>query len=150
MQNSDLRPVLRTLLLRKPSEVPDIARLILQGYPEARVLAFHGDLGAGKTTLIKALCQVLGVKDATSSPSFALVNEYQTAGGDPVYHFDLYRLKDAAELDAIGFTEYVDSGHYCFIEWPELADELLPPGTLHVSMEAAPNGVRTITLALDR
>jgi tRNA threonylcarbamoyladenosine biosynthesis protein TsaE len=145
---ADLRPVLATLTLRKPAEAPEIARLILQGYPEARVLAFHGDLGAGKTTLIKAMGQVLGVADAMSSPTFALVNEYQ-AGGGPVYHFDLYRLKDAAELDAIGFTEYVDSGHYCFIEWPELAADLLPPGTLHVSMEASANGVRTIQIAVD-
>jgi tRNA threonylcarbamoyladenosine biosynthesis protein TsaE len=142
--------VLATLTLRKPAEAPDIARLILQGYPEARVLAFHGDLGAGKTTLIKAMGQELGVADAMSSPTFALVNEYRAANSEPVYHFDLYRLKDAAELDAIGFTEYVDSGHYCFIEWPELAEELLPSGTLHVTMEAAPNGVRTIRLAVDR
>lgn len=138
--------MISTLLLRKPSEAPDIARLILATYPEARVLAFHGDLGAGKTTLIKAFCQVLGVEDRTSSPSFALVNEYHTASGDPVYHFDLYRLKDAGELDAIGFAEYVDSGHPCFIEWPELAEELLPPGTLHVRMEEGNGGVRTIVL----
>ncbi len=142
--------MLATLTLRKPTEAPEIARLILQGYPEARVLAFHGDLGAGKTTLIKAMGQVLGVADAMSSPTFALVNEYRAANSEPVYHFDLYRLKDAAELDAIGFTEYVDSGHYCFIEWPELAEELLPLGTLHVTMEAAPNGVRTIRLAVGR
>lgn len=138
--------MLATLTLRKPTEAPEIAQLILQGYPEARVLAFHGDLGAGKTTLIKAMGHVLGVADAMSSPTFALVNEYREASSEPVYHFDLYRLKDTAELDAIGFTEYVDSGHYCFIEWPELAEELLPPDTLHVSMEAAPNGVRTIRL----
>jgi tRNA threonylcarbamoyladenosine biosynthesis protein TsaE len=84
-----------------------------------------------------------------SSPTFALVNEYQ-AGGGPVYHFDLYRLKDAAELDAIGFAEYVDSGHYCFIEWPELAADLLPPDTLHLAMEASPNGTRTIAITTGR
>lgn len=138
--------MIATLTLRKPSEAPDIARLILQGYPEARVLAFHGDLGAGKTTLIKALCEVLGVGDHTSSPSFAIVNEYRAASGVPVYHFDLYRLKDPGELEAIGFTEYVDSGHYCFIEWPELAEELLPPGTLHVSLDEGRGGVRMISL----
>ena len=89
---------------------------------------------------------MLGVGDHTSSPSFALVNEYRASTGDPVYHFDLYRLKDAEELEAIGFTEYVDSGHYCFIEWPELAEELLPPGTLHVSLEEGGGGVRMISL----
>lgn len=138
--------MISTLLLRKPSEAPDIARLILNGFPQHRVFALHGDLGAGKTTLIKAFCQELGVEDGTSSPSFAIVNEYRAASGDPVYHFDLYRLKHAGELDAIGFTEYVDSGHYCFIEWPELAGELLPPGTVHVRLEESTNGARTISL----
>lgn len=138
--------MLSTLTLRKPSEAPDIARLILDGFPQHRVFALHGDLGAGKTTLIKAFCQALGVEDGTSSPSFAIVNEYRAASGDPVYHFDLYRLKAAGELDAIGFTEYVDSGHYCFIEWPELAEELLPPGTLHVTLEEGVNGARLIEL----
>ena len=141
--------MLATLTLRKSTDAPEIARLLLQGYPEARVLAFHGDLGAGKTTLIKAMGQALGVADAMSSPTFALVNEYRSGAGDPVHHFDLYRLKDAAELDAIGFSEYLDSGHYCFIEWPELAAELLPPGTLHLTLEAAPNGVRTILISAD-
>jgi tRNA threonylcarbamoyladenosine biosynthesis protein TsaE len=140
--------VLATLTLRKPADAPEIARVILQGYPEARLLAFHGDLGAGKTTLIKAMGQVLGVADAMSSPTFALVNEYRSGAGDPVYHFDLYRLKDAAELDAIGFSEYVDSGNYCFIEWPQLAEELLPPGTLHVTLEEGANGVRLISLGI--
>ena len=140
--------MLATLTLRKPADAPEIARVILQGYPEARVLAFHGDLGAGKTTLIKALGQELGVADAMSSPTFALVNEYRSGAGDPVYHFDLYRLKDAAELDAIGFSEYVDSGNYCFIEWPQLAEELLPPGTLHVTLEEGANGVRLISLGI--
>ena len=140
--------MLATLTLRKPADAPEIARVILQGYPEARVLAFHGDLGAGKTTLIKALGQELGVAGAMSSPTFALVNEYRSGAGDPVYHFDLYRLKDAAELDAIGFSEYVDSGNYCFIEWPQLAEELLPPGTLHVTLEEGANGVRLISLGI--
>lgn len=138
--------MISTLLLRKPSEAQAIARLILDGYPLHRVFALHGDLGAGKTTLIKAFCQELGVQDGTSSPSFAIVNEYRAASGDPVYHFDLYRLKDGVELDAIGFTEYVDSGHYCFIEWPELAGELLPVDAMHVSLEEGSGGVRTILL----
>jgi len=140
--------VISTLLLRKPSEAPDIARLILDGFPHHRVFALHGDLGAGKTTLIKAFCQALGVEDGTSSPSFAIVNEYRAASGEPVYHFDLYRLKTAGELDAIGFTEYVDSGHYCFIEWPELAEELLPPGTVHLLLEETHHSTRTIAISL--
>lgn len=138
--------MLATLTLRKPSEAPDIGRLILDGYPQHRVFALHGELGAGKTTLIKAFCEALGVADATSSPSFAIVNEYRMADDRPVYHFDLYRLRDARELLDIGFEEYLDSGAYCFIEWPELAEELLPRDVLHLTIEAADSGVRTIRM----
>lgn len=139
--------MIATLTLRKPTEARDIARLLLQGYPEHRVFALHGGLGAGKTTLIKAFCAVLGVGDHTSSPSFSIVNEYRSAAGDPIYHLDLYRLREARELHDIGVEEYLDSGHYCFIEWPELAEELLPPGTLHLTLTETANGARTIALA---
>ncbi len=138
--------MLATITLRKASEAPDIARLILQSHAEHRVFALHGELGAGKTTLIKAFCEALGVADATSSPSFAIVNEYRMADDRPVYHFDLYRLRDAHELLDIGFEEYLDSGAYCFIEWPELAEELLPRDVLHLTIEAADSGVRTIRM----
>jgi tRNA threonylcarbamoyladenosine biosynthesis protein TsaE len=138
--------VLATLILRKPTEAPDIARMILQAYPASRVLAFHGELGAGKTTLIKAFCTALGVGDVTSSPSFAIVNEYRAGSDDPVYHFDLYRLKDVGELEAIGFTEYVDSGHYCFLEWPELAQDLLPADTLHIRLSPMDDGQRMVRI----
>ncbi len=138
--------MLSTITLRKASEAPDIARLILQSHAERRVFALHGELGAGKTTLIKAFCEALGVAEATSSPSFAIVNEYRMADDRPVYHFDLYRLRDARELLDIGFEEYLDSGAYCFIEWPELAEELLPREVLHLTIEAADSGVRTIRM----
>ena len=123
-----------TLRLTDPSQASHIAEEILKLYPEARVFALHGELGAGKTTLIKGFCQVLGVKDSTSSPSFAIVNEYWSTEHGSVYHFDLFRLRDARELEGIGFTEYVDSDAYCFVEWPELATDLLPPGTVHITM----------------
>ena len=139
--------VLATITLRKPTDAEEVASLILQSHAEARIFAFTGDLGAGKTTLIKALCTVLGVADLTSSPSFAIVNEYRTGAGDPLYHFDLYRLKAEEELEGIGFDEYLDSGNYCFIEWPELAAGYLPPETVHVRITVADNGVRTIQLS---
>ncbi|MBK7270131.1 MAG: tRNA (adenosine(37)-N6)-threonylcarbamoyltransferase complex ATPase subunit type 1 TsaE [Flavobacteriales bacterium] len=105
-------------------DAQDLACRLLHAFRlRRRVFALHGDLGAGKTTLIKAFCSVLGVKDRTSSPSFAIVNEYQRDTGEALYHFDLYRLKAAEELEGIGFNEYLDSGAYCFIEWPELAGE---------------------------
>lgn len=118
--------------LAEPEAAPEVAATILRDFPSTRVFALLGDLGAGKTTLIKGFCQALGVKDGTSSPSFSLVNEYWSAHDGPVYHFDLYRMRDARELEGIGFTEYVDSDAYCFIEWPELADHLLPEGTAHL------------------
>lgn len=139
--------MLATITLRKPSDAEEVASLILQSHAEARIFAFTGDLGAGKTTLIKALCKVLGVADQTSSPSFAIVNEYRTGSGDPLYHFDLYRLKAEEELEGIGFDEYLDSGNYCFIEWPELAAGHLPGDTLLVHLAVAGNGVRTVHLS---
>lgn len=133
-----------TFSLHRANEAVQLATSILASYPSARIFALHGDLGAGKTTLIKGFCEALGVKDHTSSPSFAIVNEYRAAQGEPVYHFDLYRLKGAAELEGIGFTEYVDSGHYCFIEWPELAEGLLPEDVVHLRIAVEEDGTRSI------
>lgn len=138
--------MISTLLLRKPVDVPDIARLILNSYQEHRVFALKGDLGAGKTTLIKGLCEVLGVSEGTSSPSFSIVNEYRTEQGERVYHFDLYRLRAAEELEGIGFVEYVDSGAYCFIEWPELALDLLPKDAVVIELNTSANGTRTLRI----
>jgi tRNA threonylcarbamoyladenosine biosynthesis protein TsaE len=143
----DLRAMPAIFSLHRANEAAKVAATMLASYPSARVFALHGDLGAGKTTLIKGFCEALGVKDQASSPSFAIVNEYRAASGEPVYHFDLYRLKDAAELEGIGFTEYVDSGFYCFIEWPELAVDLLPPGTVRLRLSVDPDGSRSIALA---
>ncbi|MGV9012750.1 MAG: tRNA (adenosine(37)-N6)-threonylcarbamoyltransferase complex ATPase subunit type 1 TsaE [Flavobacteriales bacterium] len=131
--------------LPRPEDAPEIADALLAAYPKARVFAFEGPLGAGKTTFIKALCRRLGVAGGMGSPSFAIVNEYRSGDGEPVYHFDLYRLKKEQELEGIGFTEYVDSGHYCFIEWPELALPLLPPDHVAVHILPLPDGTRTLT-----
>ncbi|MBL0127711.1 MAG: tRNA (adenosine(37)-N6)-threonylcarbamoyltransferase complex ATPase subunit type 1 TsaE [Flavobacteriales bacterium] len=135
------------ITLSSADEAVAVAREILQRHPDARILALHGELGAGKTTLIKGFCTALGVTDHTSSPSFAIVNEYRRENGEALYHFDLYRIRNARELRDIGFEEYVDSGAYCFIEWPELADGLLPPEVLHVHVDPRSDGSRSITLA---
>ncbi len=136
------------LQLSRVDEAADLAAAMLNACKGRRVFVFQGDLGAGKTTLIKALCGELGVEEGTASPSFSIVNEYRTHGNDAVYHFDLYRLKDAAELEGIGFTEYLDSGSYCFVEWPEVARNLLPPDAVRVRMKVAASGDRTVELAL--
>jgi tRNA threonylcarbamoyladenosine biosynthesis protein TsaE len=122
------------LLINNISEIQKTAADFLRGFSSEKIFAFHGELGAGKTTFIKALCEELGVKDAMSSPSFSLVNEYHDAKNNPVYHFDLYRLRSPEEAFDIGLEEYLYSGNYCFIEWPERAGELLPEETVHITI----------------
>jgi tRNA threonylcarbamoyladenosine biosynthesis protein TsaE len=121
-----------------------VAQALLEAAGARRVLAFVGDLGAGKTTFIKALCQLLGVAGEVTSPTFALVNEYAAANDATVYHFDFYRLKHEMEAYDIGADEYFDSGQYCFVEWPERVPTLLPSDTLRVVLTLQPDGVRTI------
>ena len=111
---------------------------------ENRVFAFYGKMGAGKTTFIKAVCEALGVEDVVTSPTFAIVNEYADAQGNPVYHFDFYRIKNLKEAYDIGCEEYFYSGYPCFIEWPELVEELLPEDTIEVRIEVLDNEARRI------
>ena len=122
------------------------AAALLSACAERRIFTFQGQLGVGKTTLIKLLCEELGVVSEMSSPSYSIVNEYRTASGGTVYHFDLYRLKDAEELDGIGFWEYLDSGNYCFVEWPELAQGVMPAEAVALKLRLAPSGRRTAEL----
>jgi tRNA threonylcarbamoyladenosine biosynthesis protein TsaE len=120
---------------RHLNELPAIAGKILSLYPEERIFIFRGELGAGKTTLIKAICKYLQVSDPTNSPSFAIVNEYNTTNGLKLYHFDFYRLKKLEEVYDIGYEEYFYSGNYCFIEWPELIEEILPEKYMDIKIE---------------
>lgn len=111
---------------------------------EGIVFAFYGKMGAGKTTFVKALCEELGVEDAVSSPTFAIVNEYEAANGCPIYHFDFYRIKKLSEAYDMGCDEYFYSGNPCFIEWPELIEEILPEETIKVSIEEQADGTRLL------
>ena len=108
------------------------------------VFAFYGKMGAGKTTFIKAICEAMGVKDVVASPTFAIVNEYAAAAGQPVYHFDFYRIKNLREAVDIGCEDYFYSGFPCFIEWPELIEELLPEDTVRVNIEVLDNDTRVV------
>jgi len=102
-------------------------------------------MGAGKTTFIKAICRFLGVPDSVHSPTFSLINEYQTATGEPVFHFDFYRIKKIEEVYDIGYEDYIYSGSYCFLEWPGLIEPLLPQDAVRVSInENQADGSRTI------
>lgn len=123
-----------TLRCHGVEELDHIAEHLLQKYPKGRIFAFYGAMGAGKTTFIKSLCRLLKVADNVASPTFAIVNVYNTINNKPVYHFDLYRLKKEQELLDIGYEDYFYSGNYCFIEWPELFEQLIPEETIKVSI----------------
>lgn len=118
----------------------DIADQILELFPDDRIFLFSGKMGAGKTTLIKSICNSLRVVDVVSSPTFSIVNEYLTFEGNGVFHFDLYRIKSPVELMDIGFEEYIYSGSYCLIEWPELASELMPSKYVMINIETEDSG----------
>lgn len=121
------------------------AQAFLEATDVNRVFAFYGKMGAGKTTFIKALCEELGVEDAVNSPTFAIVNEYySTRLNGPIFHFDFYRIKRIEEAFDIGTDDYFYSGAPCFIEWPELIEDILPEEAVRVSIEEQPDGTRTI------
>jgi tRNA threonylcarbamoyladenosine biosynthesis protein TsaE len=113
---------------------------------DRKIVAFYGSMGAGKTTFIKAICDVLGVTDTVNSPTFAIVNEYLAASGDSVYHFDFYRIKKIEEAYDFGYEDYFYSGNLCLIEWPELIEELLPEDTVRVKIEETTSGDRELTI----
>jgi tRNA threonylcarbamoyladenosine biosynthesis protein TsaE len=120
------------IIIHSENELNPAAQRLLDAFPAARSFAFHGEMGAGKTTFIKAICMVLGVKDSMSSPTFSLVNEYISGDGEPIYHFDFYRIDSESDAYNAGLHEYFDNGDYCFVEWPEKVPSILPTNTVHV------------------
>ena len=122
------------IICKTESDLVPAAAHLLKAYPLSRVFAFYGKMGAGKTTFIKVLCQYLGAVDIVQSPSFAIINEYKARTGESIFHFDFYRIRKIEEAFDIGYEDYFYSGSYCFIEWPELIEELLPEGTVKVSI----------------
>lgn len=126
-------------------ELDAIAFQLIAEAGHQRIWLFEGEMGVGKTTLIKALCRAMGVVSVVQSPTFGLVNEYTTQAGESVYHFDCYRLRNEAEALDIGLDEYLDSGSYCFIEWPERIVSLWPPTYYLIHLTADAGGIRTAT-----
>lgn len=131
---------------QSPDQLHTIASALIEYHKGKRIFAFHGQMGAGKTTFIKTICEYLKVTDTVSSPTFAIVNEYLTADSIRIYHFDLYRIKSWTEMLEIGYEDYFYSGNYCLLEWPEKIVNLLPEETVHVDIVVSPHGnERTIT-----
>lgn len=128
------------------AHIAQAADAFVKAMDETSVFAFYGKMGAGKTTFIKALCERLGVSDTVNSPTFAIVNEYRSdTTGELIYHFDFYRIKKLEEVYDMGYEDYFYSGALCFIEWPELVEELLPGDAVKVSIEEREDGSRRIS-----
>ena len=125
--------------------IREAAREFIAHIGDHRVFAFYGKMGAGKTTFVKAVCEELGVEDVITSPTFAIVNEYSLPS-NTIYHFDFYRIKKLEEVYDMGFEDYFYSGALCFIEWPELIEDILPDDAVRVSIEEQSDGSRIITL----
>ncbi|MBQ9678657.1 MAG: tRNA (adenosine(37)-N6)-threonylcarbamoyltransferase complex ATPase subunit type 1 TsaE [Prevotella sp.] len=123
--------------------IREAAREFISHIGEARVFAFYGKMGAGKTTFVKAICEELGCTDVITSPTFAIVNEYTTQQ-TPIYHFDFYRIKKLEEVYDMGYEEYFYSGALCLIEWPELIEDILPDDAVRVTIEEQPDGSRLV------
>lgn len=134
------------IVIKDLSDIDRAAGEFLEAIGGNRIVAFFAPMGAGKTTFTTALCRRLGVReDAVSSPTFAIVNEYRTGSGEPMYHFDFYRVSKVSEALDIGFYDYIDSGCLCVIEWPENIEDLLPEETLKVSITVNPDESRLLS-----
>lgn len=125
-------------------QIHEAAKAFIQAMGDSTVFAMYGKMGAGKTTFTKAVCECLGVEDVINSPTFAIVNEYRSDSGELIYHFDFYRIKRLEEVYDMGYEDYFYSGALCFIEWPELVEELLPEDAVRVVIEENEGGSRTV------
>jgi tRNA threonylcarbamoyladenosine biosynthesis protein TsaE len=130
--------------IKSIEEIAKAAKEFVAAMGDRKVFAFYGKMGAGKTTFIKAVCEELGVEDVINSPTFAIVNEYVDGKGESIYHFDFYRIKNLQEVRDIGYEDYVYSGNVCFMEWPELIEDLLPDDAVKVTIEEEMDGGRVV------
>ena len=140
---------MNTISMQDIEHIREAAREFIQQMGDAHVFAFYGKMGAGKTTFVKAICEELGVKDVITSPTFAIINEYEASStgqyeGIPIYHFDFYRIKKLEEVYDMGYEDYFYADALCFIEWPELIEDILPEDAVKVSIEEQPDGTRLV------
>jgi tRNA threonylcarbamoyladenosine biosynthesis protein TsaE len=135
-----------TIEIKSLDTISEAATEFVKQMGDNTVFAFHGEMGAGKTTFIKAICEKLGVEDSINSPTFAIVNEYRSNSGELIYHFDFYRIKDESEAFDFGYEDYFYSGSLCFIEWPELIESLLPHDVVNVTIKEVEDNKRIVTI----
>ena len=134
------------ITIKSLEEYPAAAREFIKFMDRGRLFAFYGKMGSGKTTLIKSICEELGVTDTINSPTFAIINEYEDRDGNTIFHFDFYRIKKLDEVYDMGYEDYFYSGALCFIEWPELVEEVLPGDAVKVIIEEVEDGTRSVRL----
>lgn len=130
-------------------QLPQVAAKLIRDNPHSRIMAFYGKMGIGKTTLIKAICNFLEVTDIVGSPTFSIVNQYLTSNNQTLYHFDFYRIKKQEEVFDLGYEDYFFSGNYCFLEWPEKIDALLPDDCLKIYLDEI-DGLRSIRYRIQK
>ncbi len=139
--------IMITIKIQDIEHIREAAREFIEHIGDRRVFAFYGKMGAGKTTFVKAICEELGVDDVITSPTFAIINEYTSAKDDTIFHFDFYRIKKLEEVYDMGYEDYFYSGALCFIEWPELIEEILPDDAVRVSITEQDDGSRIVTFS---
>jgi tRNA threonylcarbamoyladenosine biosynthesis protein TsaE len=135
------------IIIRDKRHLHSAARELINHTGVNKILAFYGAMGSGKTTIIKAICEILGATDIVTSPTFTLVNEYKTSTGESLFHFDFYRIKKTEEVFDFGIEEYFYSDSYCFMEWPELIEDILPSGTVRIRIEVTDDEQRILHLS---
>lgn len=135
------------IIIKDKKHLPSAAKKILKATSGKKLLAFYGAMGAGKTTIIKAICKILEAEDIVSSPTFTLVNEYKTKSGGIIYHLDFYRIKKLEEVFDFGIEEYFSSPSYCLMEWPELIGEIIPPETARIKISVDENEQRILEIS---
>ena len=136
-----------TINIKNIEHIREAAREFIAHIGDHRVFAFYGKMGAGKTTFVKAICEELGVNDVITSPTFAIINEYITPSDSSIFHFDFYRIKKLEEVYDMGYEDYFYSGALCFIEWPELIEEILPDDAVRVSIIEQEDGSRAVSFS---
>jgi len=135
------------IVIKDKKHLVEAAKKLIKYADERKIFAFYGAMGAGKTTIIKAICNVLGAVDIVSSPTFTLVNEYKTSGENSIYHMDFYRIRKQEEVFDFGVEEYLTGNSYCFMEWPELVEEILPNGIVKVRISVDDNEQRILSVS---